>query len=96
MDISAIVGLIETKTAAKQGGSTMADLQTYETEAIRVTYDPQICTHAAKCVSGLPAVFDANARPWVRPGNADPNAVSEQVKRCPSGALQYEFLKQAN
>jgi uncharacterized Fe-S cluster protein YjdI len=72
----------------------MADLQTYETDAIRVTYDPGVCNHAAECVRGLPQVFDSKAQPWIQPQNADPNAVAEQVRRCPSGALQYELLNQ--
>jgi uncharacterized Fe-S cluster protein YjdI len=71
----------------------MAHLEKYEADAIRVTYDPGICTHAAKCLGGLPEVFNAGAQPWVQPQNADPNAVAEQVKRCPSGALQYQLLK---
>jgi uncharacterized Fe-S cluster protein YjdI len=70
----------------------MAELQTYETDVIRVTYDPSVCIHAAKCVSGLPAVFNGDAKPWIQPANADPEAVAGQVKRCPSGALQYEML----
>ena len=72
----------------------MADLQTYETDAIRVTYDPGVCTHAAECLRGLCEVFNGDAKPWVQPQNADPNAVAEQVKRCPSGALQYQLLNQ--
>ena len=33
-------------------------LQTYEAPDITVTFDPNVCTHAAACVRGLPAVFD--------------------------------------
>lgn len=63
-------------------------VQTYETPAIVVTFDPNVCRHTAVCLRGLPAVFDVSRRDWVRPDAADADAVEAQVKRCPSGALQ--------
>lgn len=70
----------------------MADKQEYQTDAIRVTYDPDVCKHAAECLRGLPQVFNVGAKPWIQPQHADAPAVAEQVGRCPTGALQYEFL----
>ena len=64
-------------------------LQTYETEGITVTFDPNICIHSGVCVRGLPAVFDVRRRDWVRPYAAPPDEVEAQVRRCPSGALQF-------
>jgi uncharacterized Fe-S cluster protein YjdI len=66
-------------------------LQTYETPEITVTFDPNICTHSAICVRGLPAVFDVRRRDWVRPYAAPAEEVAAQVRRCPSGALQYRM-----
>jgi uncharacterized Fe-S cluster protein YjdI len=63
-------------------------LQTYETDGITVTFDPNICTHSAMCVRGLPAVFDVHRPDWVRPAAATADEVAAQVARCPSGALQ--------
>jgi uncharacterized Fe-S cluster protein YjdI len=63
-------------------------LQTYEAPGITVTFDPNICTHSAKCVRGLPAVFDVKRSRWVRPELATPEEVAAQVAKCPSGALQ--------
>lgn len=63
--------------------------QTYETEGITVTFDPDICIHSGVCVRGLPAVFDVHRRDWVRPYAATPDEVAAQVARCPSGALQF-------
>jgi uncharacterized Fe-S cluster protein YjdI len=63
-------------------------LQTYETDGITVTFDPNVCTHSAMCVRGLPAVFDVHRRDWVRPYAATADEVAAQVARCPSGALQ--------
>ena len=64
-------------------------LQTYETEGITVTFDPNICIHSGVCVRGLPAVFDVRRADWVRPYAATADAVEAQVRRCPSGALQF-------
>lgn len=63
-------------------------LQTYETPEITVTFDPNVCTHSAMCVRGLPAVFDVRQRRWVRLEGAPAATVLQQVARCPSGALQ--------
>ena len=69
----------------------MKRLQTYETPAITVTFDPNLCTHAAACVRGLPAVFDVSRKRWIRPDLADAAEVAAQVARCPSGALQFRY-----
>ena len=66
-------------------------LQTYETPEITVTFDPNICTHSGVCVRGLPRVFDVGRRDWVRPDAASAAEVAAQVRRCPSGALQYRM-----
>lgn len=66
-------------------------LQTYETPEIVVTFDPNVCIHSGVCVGGLPAVFDVSRKRWVRPELAAPEAVAAQVRRCPSGALQYQW-----
>ena len=63
-------------------------LQVYETPAITVTFDPNICTHSGMCVRGLPAAFDVRRADWIRPNAASPAEVAAQVARCPSGALQ--------
>lgn len=63
----------------------------YEAEGITVFYDKSRCIHAAECVRGLPPVFDTDRRPWIQPEGADAEAVAEVVRRCPSGALQYDL-----
>lgn len=64
--------------------------KTYEGEHVDVSFDPEVCTHAANCVKGLPAVFDTSRRPWIVPDNAPAEEVVAQVGRCPSGALRIE------
>lgn len=64
--------------------------KTYAADGIAVTFDPRRCIHAARCVEGAPEVFDPNARPWIRPENADAGRIADVVARCPTGALRYE------
>jgi CDGSH-type Zn-finger protein/uncharacterized Fe-S cluster protein YjdI len=59
----------------------------YEGDEVEVTWDKLRCIHAAECVRGLPAVFDADQRPWVRPDQASAGEVVDVVRRCPTGAL---------
>jgi uncharacterized Fe-S cluster protein YjdI len=63
-------------------------LQSYEGEGITVTFDPNICTHSANCVRGLPAVFDTRRQRWVDVTAATADEIAAQVAKCPSGALQ--------
>jgi uncharacterized Fe-S cluster protein YjdI len=65
-------------------------LQRYEGESLVVTFDPDVCTHSARCVKGLPAVFDVKKKPWVTLDGASAAEVEAQVGRCPSGALRVE------
>jgi len=64
----------------------------YTGPLVDVSFDGEVCMHAAECVRGMPGVFDTSARPWINPGNAaDPEAADtlrDVVRRCPSGALE--------
>ncbi|MEV8391696.1 MULTISPECIES: (4Fe-4S)-binding protein [unclassified Streptomyces] len=64
----------------------------YKGQSITVTFEAGRCLHAAECVHGLPEVFDPGERPWIRPDGAGAERVAEVVRRCPSGALQYELV----
>jgi len=63
--------------------------QTYESDHITVTFDPDVCIHSGVCVLGLPAVFDIKRQRWIRPELQPADVVAAQVMRCPSGALQF-------
>jgi len=65
----------------------------YRNDKIIVGYDPKICIHAGECVRGLPSVFNVSEKPWIDVNGASADAIAEQVKQCPSGALSYEFFK---
>ena len=63
-------------------------LQVYESPEITVTFEPALCTHSARCVRGLPAVFDVRRRRWVAVEGASAEAIHAQIANCPSGALK--------
>lgn len=63
------------------------NVYTYEGDEITVTWDQERCIHARACVDGLPDVFDPERRPWIKPDQADPDAVEAVVPQCPTGAL---------
>ena len=69
--------------------------RSYEGTDITVAYDSKRCIHAAECVRGLGQVFDPKARPWINPDAATPDDVAAVVRRCPTGALSYEYAAEA-
>jgi CDGSH-type Zn-finger protein/uncharacterized Fe-S cluster protein YjdI len=67
-------------------------IRSYDSAAIRITYDLVRCIHAAECVKGLPRVFDPDRRPWIDPDQASADEIATVVSRCPTGALQFTRL----
>jgi uncharacterized Fe-S cluster protein YjdI len=65
----------------------------YRTDRIEVTWAPRRCIHAGVCFRTSPAVFDPDARPWVRPQAASPEEIETTVAICPSGALGFSWLE---
>lgn len=66
----------------------------YVGAGVTVTFEAARCLHEGECVRGLPAVFDSAARPWISPDAADPGVVIDVIRRCPSGALQYDTAEE--
>lgn len=64
--------------------------RTYQGEKIEISFDADVCIHAAECVRGLPGVFDRDRRPWILADKAGPDTVVNVIERCPSGALRYQ------
>lgn len=69
---------------------TRSKVRVYTGEAIDVRFEAVRCIHSAKCVTGLPEVFDTGRRPWIAPDGAEADRVAEVVLRCPTGALSFE------
>lgn len=61
----------------------------YSNGEVTIIWQPKLCTHSGNCVRGLPGVFNSRIRPWINPQGADTEAIIEQVKKCPSGALSF-------
>ena len=74
---------------------TVPARRTYENDSIRVHWDSARCIHTGICLRALPEVFDTQRRPWVDIDAADAAAVADTVERCPTGALRYERLDEA-
>ncbi|MDX1462165.1 MAG: (4Fe-4S)-binding protein [Marinirhabdus sp.] len=70
-------------------------MQTYKNEytngEITVRYQPRKCIHAETCAKGLSDVFRTTVLPWIDLDGADTKEVIAQVKKCPSGALSFEY-----
>lgn len=68
--------------------------KTFRGPLVDVSFDGEVCRHAAECVRGMPSVFDTAARPWINPEAASTpdsaDLLREVVGRCPSGALRIE------
>ena len=63
----------------------------FSNEDITVTYEPCRCIHAEKCAKELSEVFRTSVIPWSNLEGSETDRVIEQVKRCPSGALQFFY-----
>jgi uncharacterized Fe-S cluster protein YjdI len=61
----------------------------YEGEGIAVAWFPERCIHSARCIAGLPDVFDPRRRPWVVPDGHTADEIAAVVQRCPTGALHF-------
>lgn len=63
--------------------------RSYQTDAIQVQWNSELCIHTAICLNALPAVFDVQARPWISVDSATVDEIAATVERCPTGALTY-------
>jgi uncharacterized Fe-S cluster protein YjdI len=66
----------------------------YSNKDITVTWKPENCSHSTLCwksLTGLPEVFNPKAKPWINLEGAATEKIIEQIKKCPSGALSFEY-----
>lgn len=61
----------------------------YSNGDVTVVWKPSECIHSAICFKGLGEVFDPRKRPWVTPEGSTTERIVDQIKKCPSGALNY-------
>lgn len=65
----------------------------YANEEVTVVWKPEFCQHSTRCWTQLPTVFKPSQKKWIEPDGASAERVEEQVKRCPSGALEFFYNK---
>jgi len=68
-------------------------METYQNEytngEITVTFAPIKCINAEKCANGLSEVFRTSVIPWINLEGTETSKIIAQIKKCPSGALNY-------
>jgi uncharacterized protein len=62
----------------------------YSNSELTIVWKPEKCIHSGICVKTLPKVYNPQERPWIKPENASPEELINQVAKCPSGALSIK------
>ncbi len=69
----------------------MAKTKEYTNGEVTILWKAHLCMHSENCVTGSPAVFDADRRPWIDPSQAATEEIVKTVAKCPSGALSIKW-----
>jgi uncharacterized Fe-S cluster protein YjdI len=67
----------------------MTKTKEYSNGEVTVVWKPELCIHSGICVNGLEDVFKPKEKPWIKIEAASSEALINQVKECPSGALSH-------
>ncbi|OUS03398.1 hypothetical protein A9Q86_00345 [Flavobacteriales bacterium 33_180_T64] len=67
----------------------MGKTKEYTNDEVTIVWEAERCIHSAICVKGLGDVFQPKERPWIKIDAATTEALVNQVRACPSGALSY-------
>ncbi|WP_232661926.1 CDGSH iron-sulfur domain-containing protein [Pseudonocardia sp. TRM90224] len=76
-------------TEAAPHSSIAQRWDTYPAGEVTVHDDRTVCAHFGQCTTRLPAVFRADAEPFVDTAAGSPEKISDVVAGCPSGALSF-------
>ncbi|MCD8186214.1 MAG: (4Fe-4S)-binding protein [Rikenellaceae bacterium] len=63
----------------------------YSNGEITIIWRPERCIHVGICIKMLPQVYRVMERPWVKPERATTRELIEQIDKCPSKALTYQW-----
>ncbi len=66
----------------------------YANEEITVVWKPELCQHSTRCWTQMPMVFNPRIKKWINPDGAPADKIEQQVKLCPSGALEFHYNKE--
>ncbi len=53
----------------------------YDNGEITVVWQPGLCIHSARCVKGLPEVFNTTSKPWINIDGADSETIVSQINQ---------------
>ncbi len=81
------IGFTSGRVADGPGGRR----ESYAGKRIAIHDNRSICAHAGICTDTLKAVWRLKEEPWIDPDGAEPAAIIETIRRCPSGALSYSL-----
>ena len=74
----------------------MGKTKEYTNGEVTIVWKSDACIHSGICVRGLGEVFKPKERPWIQIDAASTEALVNQVKACPSGALSYYMNDEAD
>lgn len=74
----------------------MIDTNKYGNDEITIHWKPSLCIHSKNCWKNLPEVFNPRERPWIKAGAIETKKITEQIDKCPSGALSYTYHNKTN
>jgi uncharacterized Fe-S cluster protein YjdI len=74
----------------------MDDTKKYSSEELTIIWKPSLCAHSKLCWKNLPEVFNPRERPWIKTGSTETKKITDQIDKCPSGALSYTHNNQKN
>lgn len=75
------------------GGYIWVMKKEYSNGEVTIIWEAEKCIHSAVCVKGLGEVFKPREKPWIQMGAVPSDAIVDQVRKCPSGALSIKEEK---
>ena len=63
----------------------------YPGERINEKWNGHLCIHISECGRAKGELFTGGRTPWCQPDLASDEEVEDVVKRCPTGALTYQY-----
>jgi len=63
----------------------------YPGEKLDVLWNGRLCIHIGECGRAKGELFTTGRKPWCQPDLASNEEVEDVIKRCPTGALTYQY-----
>lgn len=72
----------------------MKPINVYKNREISVSFDAKKCINSQLCAKGLSSVVRNSLLPWNDVDSEESKRILNQIRKCPSGALKAERIKQ--